>query len=97
MRSQVAAIFGTTVLTILPATQFYGVMAMGAAVMIFFALPWLDRSPVKSIRYRPGWHKYLYGVFVIFFAGLPWKWLITLVGAGLAFLPLAWTLMQQWM
>ena len=27
----------------------------------------LDNSPVKSIRYRPSWHKYVYGVFVFFF------------------------------
>ena len=26
---------------------------MGGAVIILFFLPWLDRSPVKSIRYRP--------------------------------------------
>ena len=32
--------------------KFWGVVAMGAGVMIFFFLPWLDRSPVKSIRYR---------------------------------------------
>ena len=30
-------------------------------------MPWLDHSEVKSIRYRPGWHKYVYGVFVFFF------------------------------
>jgi len=36
-------------------------------VIILFFLPWLDHSPVKSIRYRPGWHKYLYGLFVLFF------------------------------
>ena len=29
-----------------------GVMTMGGAVMILFGLPWLDRSKVKSIRYR---------------------------------------------
>jgi ubiquinol-cytochrome c reductase cytochrome b subunit len=40
---------------------------MGGAVIILFFLPWLDHSPVKSIRYRPGWHKYVYGVFVVFF------------------------------
>ena len=33
-------------------SQFWGVLVMGAAVMIFFALPWLDRGAVKSIRYR---------------------------------------------
>src|SRR3990172_8345455 len=31
-----------------------GVFAMVLAVLLFFFLPWLDRSPVKSIRYR-GW------------------------------------------
>ena len=40
---------------------------MGGAVIILFFLPWLDRSPVKSIRYRPGWHKLVYGVFVVYF------------------------------
>ena len=47
--------------------KFWGVVVMGGAVLILFTLPWLDRSPVKSIRYRPGWHKYVYGVFVAFF------------------------------
>ncbi len=47
--------------------KFWGVVVMGGAVIILFFLPWLDRSPVKSIRYRPGWHKYVYGVFVFFF------------------------------
>jgi len=30
----------------------WGVVFMGVAVLIFFALPWLDQAPVKSIRYR---------------------------------------------
>ena len=47
--------------------KFWGVVAMGGAVIILFFLPWLDNSPVKSIRYRPDWHKYLYGIFVINF------------------------------
>jgi ubiquinol-cytochrome c reductase cytochrome b subunit len=47
--------------------KFWGVVLMGGAVVILFFLPWLDRSPVKSIRYRPAWHSYLYGVFVVFF------------------------------
>jgi ubiquinol-cytochrome c reductase cytochrome b subunit len=33
-------------------SQFPGVAAMGASTLIFFLMPWLDRSPVKSIRYR---------------------------------------------
>jgi len=47
--------------------KFWGVVVMGAAVLILFVLPWLDRSPVKSIRYRPDWHKYVYAAFVFFF------------------------------
>ena len=47
--------------------KFWGVVVMGAAVIILFFLPWLDNSPVKSIRYRPGWNKWLYGIFVINF------------------------------
>jgi len=47
--------------------KFWGVVAMGGAVVILFFLPWLDNSPVKSIRYRPSWHKYLYAVFVVIF------------------------------
>lgn len=47
--------------------KFWGVVAMGGAVVILFFLPWLDHSPVKSIRYRPTWHKYLYGIFIVNF------------------------------
>jgi ubiquinol-cytochrome c reductase cytochrome b subunit len=47
--------------------KFWGVVAMGGGVVILFFLPWLDFSPVKSIRYRPDWHKYLYAVFVLDF------------------------------
>ncbi len=50
--------------------KFWGVVVMGGAVLILFLLPWLDRSPVKSIRYRPDWHKYVYFVFVVFFLAL---------------------------
>jgi len=44
-----------------------GVMAMGGATVIFFALPWLDRSPVKSIRYRGPLFKGAVTMFVIVF------------------------------
>ena len=47
--------------------KFWGVVVMGGAVIILFFLPWLDYSEVKSIRYRPDWHKYLYAAFVINF------------------------------
>ncbi|HEY5637330.1 MAG TPA: cytochrome bc complex cytochrome b subunit [Burkholderiales bacterium] len=48
-------------------SQFPGVMAMGLATMILFFLPWLDRSPVKSIRYRGPYWKFAVTVFVITF------------------------------
>ena len=35
-------------------SAFPGVLAMGGAIAVLFVLPWLDRSPVKSIRYK-GW------------------------------------------
>ncbi|MBC7415838.1 MAG: cytochrome bc complex cytochrome b subunit [Herminiimonas sp.] len=47
--------------------KFFGVVLMGVSVMILFGLPWLDLSPVKSIRYRPDWHKYIYAVFFVTF------------------------------
>jgi ubiquinol-cytochrome c reductase cytochrome b subunit len=47
--------------------KFWGVVVMGAATIILFFLPWLDYSPVKSIRYRPSWQKWLYGIFVFNF------------------------------
>jgi ubiquinol-cytochrome c reductase cytochrome b subunit len=50
--------------------KFWGVVVMGGAVVILFFLPWLDNSPVKSIRYRPDWHKYMYGIFVVNFVVL---------------------------
>ena len=51
-------------------SQFPGVAAMGVAVLIFFALPWLDKSPVKSIRYRGPKFKIALTLFVIAFVGL---------------------------
>jgi ubiquinol-cytochrome c reductase cytochrome b subunit len=50
--------------------KFWGVVVMGGAVLILFFVPWLDRSPVRSIRYRPGWHRIVYGVLVLFFLAL---------------------------
>jgi ubiquinol-cytochrome c reductase cytochrome b subunit len=47
-----------------------GVVTMGAATLILFGLPWFDRSPVKSIRYRPLLHKLLIGAFCAAFVVL---------------------------
>lgn len=52
--------------------KLFGVIIMGAAVMILFLLPWLDRSPVRSIRYR-GWvSKLLIAIFIVAFVSLGW-------------------------
>ncbi|HEY4316181.1 MAG TPA: cytochrome bc complex cytochrome b subunit [Herbaspirillum sp.] len=50
--------------------KFWGVVLMGLSVVILAGLPWLDHSPVKSIRYRPSWHKYIYILFGIAFVAL---------------------------
>jgi ubiquinol-cytochrome c reductase cytochrome b subunit len=62
----IVAVIAVALLNVFDA-KFWGVVVMGGAVIILFFLPWLDHSPVKSIRYRPDWHKYVYGVFVVFF------------------------------
>ncbi len=49
-----------------------GVIVMGSATMILFTLPWLDRSPVKSIRYRGIWSKILLFTFATVFVLLGW-------------------------
>jgi ubiquinol-cytochrome c reductase cytochrome b subunit len=46
-------------------SQFPGVAAMGLSVVIFALLPWLDRSPVKSIRYRGSLYKSWLALFVV--------------------------------
>jgi ubiquinol-cytochrome c reductase cytochrome b subunit len=76
LKSKLAAMFKVVVLGAAAVTvvlmlaidaKFWGVVTMGGAVIILFFLPWLDNSPVKSIRYRPSWNKWLYTVFVINF------------------------------
>jgi len=48
-------------------SQFPGVIAMGLSTMIFFALPWLDRGAVKSIRYRGNLYKSFFAMFIFCF------------------------------
>jgi ubiquinol-cytochrome c reductase cytochrome b subunit len=52
--------------------KFLGVVAMGGAIFVLFLLPWLDRSPVKSIRYRGTIYKVAIGIFVVSFIALGW-------------------------
>ncbi|MRR56838.1 MAG: cytochrome bc complex cytochrome b subunit [Deltaproteobacteria bacterium] len=47
--------------------KLWGVIFMGLSTMVFFLLPWLDRSPVKSIRYRGPIYKWALGIFVVVF------------------------------
>lgn len=51
-------------------TQVWGVLGMGAAVVLIAFLPWLDKSPVKSIRYRGPKFKFMLVLFIISFIGL---------------------------
>jgi ubiquinol-cytochrome c reductase cytochrome b subunit len=62
----VAAIVAIVLLKTFDA-KFWGVVAMGGAVIILFFLPWLDRSPVKSIRYRGALYKSWLAAFVVVF------------------------------
>jgi len=48
-------------------SAFPGVVAMGAAIVCFFFLPWLDKSPVKSMRYKGPIQKIALGIFVVVF------------------------------
>ncbi len=47
-----------------------GVGLMGAAVVLFVFLPWLDRGKVKSIRYRGPIFKFFLIAFAISFVAL---------------------------
>ena len=47
-----------------------GLMTMAGALALMFVLPWLDRSRVRSIRYKGTYSKIAIVVFVICFMGL---------------------------
>ena len=48
-----------------------GVIALVAAIVVLFFLPWLDRNPVKSAKYRPAF-RFFFWVFVAICIGLGW-------------------------
>jgi ubiquinol-cytochrome c reductase cytochrome b subunit len=48
---------------ILPA-KLWGVLAMFMAILVWFLLPWLDKSPVRSGNYRPLFRKFFYVLLV---------------------------------
>jgi len=53
-------------------SQFPGVVVMFGAILILFVLPWLDRSPVKSMRYKGPIFKMALAVFAVSFVALAW-------------------------
>jgi ubiquinol-cytochrome c reductase cytochrome b subunit len=57
-----------------------GVLTMGAAMFVLFLLPWLDRSPVRSIRYKGPIFKVMLTLFVISFILLGWLGLQPAIG-----------------
>ncbi|MDZ7842247.1 MAG: cytochrome b N-terminal domain-containing protein [Gammaproteobacteria bacterium] len=64
-----AAVVGAAfiIATFIYAPKFWGVVLMGLSIVALFLLPWLDRSPVRSIRYRGWMYKAALTVFVISF------------------------------
>ena len=82
--------------------KFWGVVLMGVSVMILGGLPWLDHSPVKSIRYRPDWHMYVYVVFGIAFLVLGYLGVLpptegrTLVAQVCTFIYFGFFLLMPW-
>ena len=52
--------------------KLWGVIAMGASLVVLFFLPWLDKSPVRSIRYRGGIFKAALTIFIAAFFLLGW-------------------------
>src|SRR5712692_1268843 len=82
--------------------KLWGVLAMGASFVLFFFVPWLDRSPVKSIRYR-GWiYKTALTIFVISFVTLGYLGtkrpggLLTILAQVCAVLYFAFFLLMPW-
>ncbi len=50
--------------------KFLGLIVMASAIALMFVLPWLDRSRVRSIRYKGNWSKFAIVAFVVSFVGL---------------------------
>ena len=72
-------------------SAFPGVVVMGGAIAIMFVLPWLDRSPVKSIRYKGWMSKVWLGIFVVSFVILGYLGVVPSTGTtfGISNTPLA--------
>ncbi len=83
-------------------SQFPGVVAMGVATVAFFFLPWLDRGPVRSIRYRGPIYKAFLAAFVVSFIGLGYLGLMpatptyTLISRILSVVYFAFFILMPW-
>ena len=65
--------FTVDFLWIIPA-KLWGVLAMFSAILVWFFLPWLDKSPVRSGHYRPLFRKFFWfglipAMAVLFYCG----------------------------
>lgn len=58
-----------SVLRAIPDPQF-GALAMLLSILVLFFLPWIDRNPVRSVRYRSPLYKLNLAVFVVTFVVL---------------------------
>ncbi|MEM7220147.1 MAG: cytochrome bc complex cytochrome b subunit [Pseudomonadota bacterium] len=56
--------------------KFWGFVVMGAAIVVPCVLPWLDKSPVKSIRYKGKISKFMLGMLVVSFFALGYLGLV---------------------
>ncbi|CEK11737.1 cytochrome b [Legionella hackeliae] len=52
--------------------KLFGVITMGAAIVVLFFIPWLDKSPVRSMRYKGIYSRLALAAFVISFIMLGW-------------------------
>ena len=83
-------------------SQFPGVVAMGMSIVLLFFLPWLDRSKVKSIRYRGPIYKVALALFIVAFVGLGYLGLLpatpiaTLIAQVLSVIYFLFFLLMPW-
>lgn len=47
--------------------KLFGVVAMGSSILLLLLMPWLDRSPVRSMRYKGYYSRIALGLFVVSF------------------------------
>lgn len=55
-----------TMLRVVPG-KLYGIMTMSSAILILLFMPWLDRSPVRSMRYKGHFSRFALGAFTVSF------------------------------